>query len=310
MRRIPACAVACALSSGPATTGSCLFTEPHRCPPGSCCFRPIADSAALVVAAGTDRSQGGWVLIHSAWIPSYEASVDESIRARGQFISSPELVARGEERKTQNYTQVFLECNSTERRVRRVLILKTPRSGVRRPANLNNDLKDTKYYEGDTALQPGNNDLSVPVNAEPEPDKIHTWTNVPILTPERRGSFTLRLNSIHCAAVVRSSSNTKDNAQLGTYGRVWVRDSMQIPTAAELPKSLPGEGALFVPAYCTPRGVGLFGQKTDPATAGVRLWRLFGSQSPISSSSGEACARTMQTDCIRATEGISRTTPA
>ena len=162
------------------------------------------------------------------------------------------------------YTQVFLECGSENGMVvRRVLQLKNPARGVAQPADPNREVKLTHNfaYNGESSRHvPGKGDYS-------DPDNQHgSWAEMPLFGPVRagyQGRFILRPNEVHCASDVQHHGVKRDNPRLGTYGRVWVRDSTQMLSQIGFPRSLPGEGALFVSGIvrCSACCVTVFGAR-------------------------------------------------
>ena len=159
-----------------------------------------------------------WTLLHSGWIPSYTHLVDPSIRARGQFITPKSTAIR--------YQQIFIECGtSTNVGVRRVVTLGNAAMKAGLPSAT--DLKEATqtYYSGDTARRPAELYYS-----SEEWNEMHHFG-------ENNKRFIIRVNQIHCALNYGNVGGQSDNSRLGTYGRVWVRDSTEVPDETELPVS-------------------------------------------------------------------------
>ena len=104
------------------------------------------------------------------------------------------------------YNQVYLDCQSDESRVRRVLHSMDASYSTAKPSSYT--FSETRIYSGDTAndpatFQPGNG-----------------WNEQHLFGPSH-SRFILRVGQVHCVQNYDSVGGQNDNPRLGQYGRVW-----------------------------------------------------------------------------------------
>ena len=132
------------------------------------------------------------------------------------------------------YTQVYLDCASTESRVRRVLtfdvVLNKADPGQSATFSEN-------YYSDDTCISGCRPSDTLCVRG-PKVGGMCFHEMHHFGSSFRR--FIIRPGQIHCARDYGEVGGESDNPALGQYGRVWVRNSKEIPKETELPgKELP-----------------------------------------------------------------------
>lgn len=178
--------------------------------------------------------QHDWTLLDSSYIDlCKDGGVDSTISARGPFRTSAAVAV--------SYQQVYLECGSTNN------------VSVQRVITLGNRMRTAGAVEyGGNVTVTGRNYYTNDKNA-PRPADVTfqagTWAELHYFgqTPNQALRFILRDAAIHCAQAyspvasspLYSFEGVVGNPNLGTYGRVWVRDSTAIPKEADLPMCIP-----------------------------------------------------------------------
>ena len=152
--------------------------------------------------------ENGWSLLHSAWIAPAAANTD----ATGQFITPASSAV--------TWQQAYLECERDELSVQRVLTF----DSVETAAQITSTSRTETYYSLDTLstrpslIEHGFPEFSVL-------SELHSFGG-------SAGRFILRKNDIHCAG---DHATLGVGTSRGSWGRVWVRNSDEVPTEAELP---------------------------------------------------------------------------
>jgi hypothetical protein len=145
---------------------------------------------------------GGWTLIISAWIPSYDSAMDSTIRSLGQFTSP---------RATVPYSSMRLECISTAIKVNR------------RRTYTGGTTTDVNVFSGDGYAS---TEYRLPDDSDPY---ASNWSQNGALTELHYwyapGSwrFIIRGNDIHCSENYSAVGGETNNARLGQYGRIWLK---------------------------------------------------------------------------------------
>lgn len=213
-----------------------MYTTCDCCAEGFVCG-PLG-TCMLSRARGVDNDsacpQHDWTLLDSSYIDlCKDGGVDSTISATGPFRTSAAVAV--------SYQQVYLECGSTNN------------VSVQRVITLGNRMRTAGAVEdGANVTVTGRNYYTNDKNA-PRPADVTfqsgTWAELHYFgqTPNRALRFIIRDAAIHCAQAyspvasspLYSFKGMVGNPNLGTYGRVWVRDSTAIPQEADLPTCIP-----------------------------------------------------------------------
>ena len=111
--------------------------------------------------------------------------------------------------------------------MRRVLTLKNALTTAAKPAEAKPHVARTTYYKGDSFR-------------EPAILQGGTWGGMQEFSTSGSATqpFVLREDLVQCALESEAMGGKVDNPALGMYGRVWVRDSTEVPDEDDLPTSV------------------------------------------------------------------------
>ena len=137
----------------------------------------------------------------------------------GQFVTPDD--------ESIEYQQVFLECASTTTGVQRVLTLASKQYTAKPTSQA---VTSETYYSNEFGAHAGQ-----ATGQEYEWNETEGGWNEEHCFRGCARRFIVRMSQIHCALDYASIGGSNNNANLGVYGRVWVRDSTQIPDETDLP---------------------------------------------------------------------------
>lgn len=185
-------------------------------------FNGVAIGSSVSVPVDVIAKWSPWILVHSAWIPSYDATLQAAlptIHGWGQKVQFADTAVG-------NYKQIFFDCRSTTSagNVQRVL---THPSATGTTTSLPSTTGFTEtVYSADANTGAGTAGV-IDLQGTNMAEQHYAFTST--------GRFIIRPDQVHCGVNYAVVGGQTDNPALGQWGRVWVRDSTDVPTEAELP---------------------------------------------------------------------------
>lgn len=168
-----------------------------------------------------------WLLLYSAWIPSYNMSADRpGIAAARQLIMAPDRLV-GE------WHQALFECEREYGVVKRIVMFNKAATTSSVPAAVATDASvAVPAEEVDQVTFSPDDGRGGHLRGGSLAEQLHWGSS--------QSRFILRENEVHCAADQAALGGADDNAKLGKWGRIWVRNATALPTSPDhLPHDLP-----------------------------------------------------------------------
>ena len=127
------------------------------------------------------------------------------------------------------WQQAYLECERSDAGIQRVFTFSTKALTAAKPSGTWTE----SYYSRDTTgSRPADLSWTLSVPGVALLNEQHVFGG---RHPAQR--FIIRQNEVHCSANYADIDSPTDNPNLGRWGRVWVRDSTDVPAESDLPST-------------------------------------------------------------------------